>query len=78
MQGREPGSWIPDSSTTAAPESTAANPNAGAAPTHPTSTPPNAGPLAKATVRASSIRELAAGSNFGGTSDGTSAGVATL
>jgi hypothetical protein len=64
--------------TTADTESAAANPKAGAAPTHPTSTPPKAGPLAKATVRASSIRALAAGNNVGGTSDGTSAGAATL
>ena len=52
---------IPDSSTTATTDNAAAHPNAGAAPTHPTSTPPSAGPLAKATVRASSIRALAAG-----------------
>jgi hypothetical protein len=56
----------------------AANPNAGAAPTHPTSTPPKAGPLAKAMVRASSIRALAAGNKSGDTRDGTSAGAATL
>ena len=59
-------------------ESAAANPNAGAAPTHPTSTPPSAGPLAKAMVRANSIRALAAGRSFGDTSEGTSAGAATL
>src|SRR5947207_1848971 len=65
--------------TTAAPiDSTAATPNAGAAPSHPTSAPPSAGPPAKATVRASSIRALAAGSELGGTSDGTSDGAATL
>ena len=55
-------------------ESAAANPNAGAAPTHPTSTPPSAGPLANATVRASSIRALAAGRSCGDTSDGTKRG----
>jgi hypothetical protein len=59
-------------------ESVAATPNAGAAPTHPTSTPPKAGPPANATVRASSIRALAEGSDCDGTSDGTSAGAATL
>ena len=59
-------------------ERAAANPNAGAAPTHPTSTPPSAGPLANAMVRASSIRALAAGSNCAVTSEGTSAGAATL
>ena len=58
-------------------DSAAANPKAGAAPTHPTSTPPRAGPLANATVRANSIRALAAGSASGDTSDGTNAG-ATL
>ena len=52
---------MPDSSTTAMTDSAAAKPKAGAAPTHPTSTPPSAGPLANATVRASSIRALAAG-----------------
>ena len=69
---------MPDSSTTAITERTAANPNAGAAPTHPTSMPPSAGPLAKAMVRASSIRAFAAGSKSGDTSDGTKAGAATL
>ena len=69
---------MPDSSTTAITESAAAKPNAGAAPTHPTSTPPSAGPLANAIVRASSIRALAAGNCCGVTSDGTSAGAATL
>ena len=69
---------MPDSSTTAITDNAAAKPNAGAAPTHPTSTPPSAGPLAKATVRASSIRALAAGSCCDVTSDGTSAGAATL
>ena len=69
---------MPDSSTTAITESAAAKPNAGAAPTHPTSTPPSAGPLANATVRASSIRALAAGNCCDVTSDGTSAGAATL
>ena len=69
---------MPDSSTTAMTESAAAKPKAGAAPTHPTSTPPSAGPLANATVRASSIRALAAGNCCGVTSDGTSAGAATL
>ena len=59
-------------------ERAAANPKAGAAPTHPTSTPPSAGPLAKATVRASSIRALADGNSSGATSDGTRAGAATL
>ena len=58
--------------------SAAAKPNAGAAPSHPTSTPPSAGPLANATVRASSIRAFAAGSCSEVTSDGTSAGAATL
>src|SRR5438105_2918502 len=47
---------MPDSSTTAMTDSAAAKPKAGAAPTHPTSTPPRAGPLANATVRASAIR----------------------
>ena len=69
---------MPDSSTTAITDSAAAKPNAGAAPTHPTSAPPSAGPLAKATVRASSIRALAAGSCCDVTSDGTKAGAATL
>src|SRR5260221_44672 len=46
---------MPDSSTTAMTESAAANPKAGAAPTQPANTPPNAGPLAKAIVRASAI-----------------------
>ena len=69
---------MPDSSTTAIADNAAATPNAGAAPIHPTSTPPSAGPLAKATVRASSMRAFAAGSNCGPTSDGTSAGAATL
>ena len=69
---------MPDSSTTAMTERAAATPNAGAAPTHPTRMPPNAGPQAKAMVRASSIRALAAGSDFAGTNDGTSEGVATL
>ena len=59
-QGRGPVSWIPDSSMTAMTESAAANPNAGAAPTHLTSTPSKAGPPANATVRANSIRALAA------------------
>ncbi len=59
-------------------ERAAANPNAGAAPSHPTSTPPSAGPLANAMVRASSIRALAAGNDCGDTSDGTRAGAATL
>ena len=40
--------------------------------------PPSAGPLANATVRASSIRALAAGSDDGSTSEGTSDGAATL
>ena len=69
---------MPDSNTTAMTERAAAHPKAGAAPTHPTSTPPKAGPLANATVRASSLRALAAGNNFAETSDGTSAGAATL
>ena len=59
-------------------DSAAAHPKAGAAPTHPTSMPPSAGPLANATVRASSIRAFAAGSCCEVTSDGTSAGAATL
>src|ERR1700682_4041068 len=59
-------------------ESAAAKPNAGAAPTHPTSTPPSAGPLANAMVRASSIRAFAEGNSCGETSEGTKVGVATL
>src|SRR5438105_2154814 len=66
------------SAITAITDNAAAKPKAGAAPTHPTSTPPSAGPLANATVRASSIRALAAGSSSGPTSEGTSAGAATL
>ena len=69
---------MPDNSTTAITESAAANPNAGAAPTHPTSTPPSAGPLANAIVRASSILAFAAGNCSDVTSEGTSAGAATL
>src|SRR3977135_3233155 len=69
---------MPDSSTTAETGRAAAQPKAGAAPTHPTSTPPSAGPLANAMVRASSIRALAAGNRSGDTSDGTKAGAATL
>jgi hypothetical protein len=69
---------MPDSSTTAITDSAAAKPNAGAAPTHPTNTPPSAGPLANAMVRASSIRAFAAGNCCGVTSEGTSAGAATL
>ncbi|MGX1107040.1 hypothetical protein AB7M47_005423 [Bradyrhizobium elkanii] len=59
-------------------DSAAAKPNAGAAPTQPTSTPPSAGPLANATVRASSMRAFAAGNCCDVTSEGTSAGAATL
>src|ERR1700759_1055933 len=68
---------MPESRTTAMADSAAANPNAGAAPTQPTSTPPSAGPLAKATVRASSMRALAAGRSSGVTSEGTSARAAS-
>ena len=75
---RAHGSRRPDSSTTAITDSAAATPNAGLAPIQPTSRPPSAGPAAKATVRASSRRALAAGSIVGPTSDGTSAGAATL
>src|SRR4030088_1496170 len=69
---------MPDSSTTATTDSAAATPKAGAAPTHPTSTPPSAGPLANAVVRASAIRALAAGNDCDETSDGTSAGGGAL
>ncbi|MHC2279459.1 hypothetical protein ACVME8_006102 [Bradyrhizobium diazoefficiens] len=50
---------MPESSTTAMAESAAAKPKARLAPHQPTSAPPSAGPLAKAMVRASSIRALA-------------------
>ena len=69
---------MPDSATIAISDNAAATPNAGAAPTQPTNTPPKAGPLAKAMVRASSIRALAVGNIAGVTSDGTSDGAATL
>src|SRR5438034_775346 len=72
------GSRTPARRTTAAAESPAATPNAGAPPVHPTSAPASAGPPAKATVRASSIRPLAAANAPAGTSAGTSAGAATL
>src|SRR5438046_2546886 len=72
------GSRTPARRTTAAAESPAATPNAGAPPVHPTSAPASAGPPAKATVRASSIRPLAAANAPAGTSAGTSAGEATL
>src|SRR3954468_15562333 len=76
--GGRVGSKIPASSTTAMTDNAAAKPKAGAAPTQPTRTPPKAGPLANATVRASSMRAFAAGRDFGGTSEGTSEGAATL
>jgi hypothetical protein len=69
---------MPDSSTTATTDNAAANAKAVAAPSHPTRTPPSAGPLAKAMVRASSIRALAAGNACADTREGTSAGAATL
>ena len=69
---------MPDSSTTAITDRAAAKPKAGPAPIQPTSRPPSAGPLAKATVRANSMRALAAGRDDGDTNDGTSDGVATL
>ena len=69
---------MPESSTTAIADSAAAKPKAGLAPHQPTSAPPSAGPLAKAMVRASSMRALAAGNRSELTSEGTSAGAATL
>src|SRR5260221_348898 len=50
---------------------------AGGAPVQPTSAPASAGPAAKATVRASSIRAFAVASAVPGTSAGTSEGAAT-
>src|SRR5438067_12722746 len=72
------GSGSPASRTTAHADSAAANAKAGAPPVQPTSAPATAGPDAKATVRASSIRPLAAARAAAGTSAGTRAGAATL
>jgi hypothetical protein len=69
---------MPESSTTAMAESAAAKPKAGLAPHQPTSAPPTAGPLAKAMVRASSMRAFADGNSSALTSEGTRAGAATL
>jgi len=67
-----------DSSTTAITESAAAKPKAGAAPTHPTSTPPKAGPLAKRNRAGQFDPCVGRWQQAGDTSDGTNAGAATL
>src|SRR5258706_6311828 len=66
------------SSHTASTESAVASASAGDAPAQPTSAPASAGPDANAALRASSSRPFASDSIVRGTSDGTSAGPATL